>query len=340
MTKYFKLITILLTVMSCNSIPKKSVITSDKGLDSAKNWFKAWELVSRDIFKLKENTPTRYVFFDDIFVYTTSPLTGKGGAIINGPQLFDEKQIWYKKPHNGTMILPDGSERKVEITCFTMPLNEKDVKAFFIMPLLSFWEKEKIDDHGIGLEKLTTGVFTHEFCHSQQLGSFDVFGAYFEAYQKQFGVENFGDDMLQDFYAKDEKITAIYKNELTAFVNSANVGENLRKSATKDALNIFEKKHKSIFEKDKKELKMIDDIWLTMEGVGQYAMFEYFRNPKGANLSEETALKAVKTNSWSQEEGFAMFYLLSKYEKTELWANDFFGAKMKTIIEVLKNKAN
>lgn len=340
MIKHFKFIPILLLVISCNNNSKKGVITTDKGLDCAKNWFSAWELVSRDIFKIKEKSPTRYVFFDSVFVYTTSPLTGKGGIIIEGPQLFDEKQIWYKKPHNGKLILPDSTEENVQIMCYASPTKEKEIKAFFIMPLLSFWEKEKIDDHGIGLDKLTTGVFTHEFCHSQQLGSFDIFGEYFEAYQKKFGAENIGDDMMQDFYEKNAKISSIYKNELTAFVKSAHVEENMRKSATKEALNIFENKHTTIVEQDKKDLKMIDDIWLTMEGVGQYAMYEYFINPKGANLSEEKAIKAVKTNSWSQEEGFAMFYLLSKYEKSELWANDFFGSKIKTITEVLKTKSN
>ena len=338
--KYLKFGVVLLTIISCNNNLKRNIVATDKSLNCAKNWFKAWELVSRDVFQLKENSPTFYVFFDSVFVYTTSPLTGKGGQIINGPLLFDEKQIWYKKPHNGTLILPDGKQAKVQITCFASPTKDKEIKAFFIMPLLSFWEKEKIDDHGIGLDKLTTGVFTHEFCHSQQLGSFDIFGEYFEAYQKKFGAENFGDDMMQDFYEKDVKINPIYKNELVAFVKSANVAENKRKLATKEALIIFENKHKAIIEKDKKDLKMIDDIWLTMEGVGQYAMFEYFINPRGANLTEEKAIKAVKTNSWSQEEGFAMFYLLSKYEKSNLWANDFFGSKMKTIIEVLKVKAN
>ena len=161
--KYIKFTITLLTIISCNNA-QKNILTTDKGLDCTKDWFKAWELVNRDVFKLKENSQTRYVFFDSVFVYTTSPLTGKGGKIINGPQLFNEKQIWYKKPHNGTLILPDSTETKVQIICYASSTKEKEIKAYFIMPLLSFWEKEKIGDHGIGLEKLTTGVFTHEFC--------------------------------------------------------------------------------------------------------------------------------------------------------------------------------
>ena len=328
----------LLTALSCNQT--KNSKTIDSTLECTYNWFKAWELISKDVFQLKKNEPTRFVFFDSLFVYTTSPITGQGGNIIEGPQLFEEKQVWYKKPHNGTLLLPDSSNVKVQMMIFASSTKEKEVKTFFVMPLLSFWEQEKINDHGIGLDNLTAGVFTHEFSHTQQLGSFDKFGVYFEAYMKKYGTDNFGDDMMQDIYEKDSTITSLYKNELAAFTAAAEVDENKINEATKDALKKFEEKHKIILNRDKKDLKIIDDIWLTIEGIGQYAMYEYLINPKGGNFSKEKAYKAIKTKSWSQEEGFAMFYLLAKYKSPELWASNFFGSNMKTITEVLKNQAN
>jgi hypothetical protein len=329
---------LLFLFAACKNNTTKQSVKSEEALNCADKWFKAWEVVSKDVFQLHENIPTRFVFFDTVFVYTTSSLTGQGGNIIEGPQLFGEKQVWYKKEHKGMILLPDSSTRSVQMMIYAGPSKETEVKVYFVMPLLSFWEHEKTDGHGIGLENLTAGVFTHEFCHTQQLGSFDKFGEHFEVYQKKNGSENFGDDMIQDFYEKDKSISLLYNNELYAFKKAADTNEKTIKKETINALKLFEIKHAEILQKDKKDLKIIDDIWLTMEGVGQYAMYAWFTNPKGGNLPQDISLKAVKTKSWSQEEGFTMFYLLSKYEKPETWAKYFFGSDMRTITEILRNK--
>lgn len=333
-----KIIKYLIALVILNSCNNKDVPKIDEALNCTENWFNAWKLVSKDVFKLEEQSPVRYVFFDSLYVYTTSPLTGKGGKEINGPQLFDENQTWFKKEHKGLIILPDSSEIKVQMMIYASPIKEEKVKAYFVMPLLSFWVQQKVDGHGIGLEKLTAGVFTHEFSHTTQLESFDKFGQYFETYQKKFGAENFGDDMMQNMYEKDTLIKSTYLKEIKLFENASNSNESEKIKNTEIALTSFYDKHKLLLNRDKKDLKTIDDIWLTMEGVGQYAMYEYFINPKGANLSKSNALKAMKTRWWSQEEGFAMFQLLAKYKKPQIWAKDFFSADMKTIIEVLEQE--
>lgn len=335
-----KILIVLFLITACNNNQTKNSDATDKALECTFNWFKAWELISKDVFQLKGNEQTWFVFFDTAFVYTTSPITGQGGDIIDGPQLFGEKQVWYKKPHKGALLLPDSSQKKIQMMTYASNTKDKEVKAFFVMPLLSFWENEKIDDRGIGLDKFTTGVFTHEFAHTQQLGSLDKFGKYFEAYIKKHGTDNFGDDMMQNIYEKDSIIISLYNKELAAFTIAGIIEENKRKTATHDALKIFEDKHKLILNRDQRDLKIIDDIWLTMEGIGQYAMYEYLINPKGGNFSKDKAYNAVKTKYWSQEEGFAMFYLLAKYKSPELWTSYFFGSNMKTITEVLKNQAN
>ncbi len=328
----------IITVLLINGCQTKKQHTIEEPLNCTKTWFKVWELVSKDVFQLNDVSTTRFVFFDSINVYTTSPLTGKDGEVIEGPQLFDQKQIWYKKAHNGSIMLPDSAIRDVQMMIYASPTKEKEVKAFFVMPLLSFWIKEKVGDHGIGLEKLTAGVFAHEFSHTLQLGSFDKFGEYFEAYQKKHGVENFGDDMMQNMYEKDEKITSLYNNEFDLFTKAGIAEKNEMMALTKKALENFHLKHELLLKRDKKDLKTLDDIWLTMEGVGQFAMYEYLINPKGGNLPADKAFKAMKTRWWSQEEGFAMFYLLSKYKKSNVWAKYFFNSEMKTIIEVLQNE--
>lgn len=333
------LIYILLFIITISGCKNKSTTKSDKALDCTREWFNAWKLVSEEVFQLKEQSPIRFVFFDSTYVYTTSPLTGKGGEIIDGPQLFNEKQVWYKKAHKGSLLLPDSSRTDVKFMIFTSQANEKAIKAFFVMPLLSFWVKENENGHGISLEKFTAGVFAHEFSHSQQLGSFRKFDKYIETYLNKYGDENFGDEMIQEMFSKDTIIQRLYNKELEAFKKAGTItNETERKAQVNVALDVFDSKHKFISDKEKKDLKMMDDIWLTMEGLGQYAMYSYLINPKGANLSLDKSFETLETKSWVQNEGFALFYLLSKYEKPEFWAKDFFGSDMKTIIAVLKNK--
>jgi hypothetical protein len=331
-----KIIFSLLLVFGLNAAGNNKRENIEPALECTKRWFNAWELVSKEVFKLKVTAATRFVFFDSVFVYTTSPLTGQGGKIITGPQLLNHKQVWYKKAHNGNLILPDSANIPVRMMIYASPTIEKKVKAFFIMPLLSFWEMQKVDAHGIGLEKLTAGVFAHEFCHTQQLASFDKFGVYFEAYQKKFGVENFGDDMMQNMYENDSVITDLYKKELEIYTTAPILNTTDYCKAIASAQQQFNKKHQAIFNKDTKQLKRLDDIWLTMEGIGQYAMYAYFTHVKGAGLAEDKAFIALKTRWWSQEQGFAMFYLLSKMKNPQTWAKYFFGANMKTIMEMLK----
>ena len=100
--KLLKLLILLLFFIGCKSNETKKI---NEALNCTQNWFKAWELVSNEVFKLEKKSPARFVFFDSTYVYTTSPLTGQGGKEIVGPQLFDEKQVWYKKEHKGFLVL-------------------------------------------------------------------------------------------------------------------------------------------------------------------------------------------------------------------------------------------
>jgi|GEM_PF-4234487 len=336
MLKFTKSLFLIILFAGCKNKDKNT----DVALNSTKEWFKAWKLVSEDVFQLKNQSETRFVFFDKTYVYTTSPITGNDGEKIEGPDFLGKKQVWFKKEHKGILILPDSTKAKVDMMIYASPTKEKGVKTFFIMPLLSFWKERHINSNGIELEKLTAGIFVHEFSHATQLETFEKFNEYFETYQKKFGDEAFGDNMMQTIFEKNQEILSLYKTELYFFQKSEQSNDSHRKKMTKIALRCFYNKHEKILIKYKKDLKKLDDIWLTMEGLGQYAMYEYLINSKGGNMSKKKAFEAMKTKSWSQEEGFALFYLLSKYKKPEIWAKDFFNPDMPTIIEVLQKEVN
>ena len=304
-------------------------------------WFNAWELVSKETYGLNTLKPIDFVFFDEKYIYTTSQFVGKKGDIIKGPKnLLDKKFTWYKIAYKDSISLPDGQKRKAEIMCFTIPIyNNKESNAYFVMPLINYWKLKNPGDHKIGYEKLTTAVFIHEFCHSQQLenGQNGMEEKAFEQYFTAHPNEVYMDDIMQDIYSKDIDYEKIFKKELDLFTNAfESKSKNDMISNSKMALNIMRERQKFILDRDKRDLSEIDNYWLTLEGVAQFSSFMWLINPKGGNLTIENALKAGKTNSWSQEEGFAIAYLYSKLSEPKKWANNMFRSKTIDLIELLK----
>jgi hypothetical protein len=336
-----KKILIILLFIS-NSIFGQFTKGENSGFEySTAKWFKAWELISKESYQLDSIKPTEFLFFDEKFIYTTSNISGKDGELIKGPKLFEKKLIWRKKAHNGKFILPDGQERKVGIMAFTYALKEQTAKAFFVMPILNYWIAKKVDDHCIGLEKLTTGVFVHEFCHSQQFengyngmedGAFDK---YFSAHEN----EVFMDDIMQDIYKKDTVYAKEFQNELNLFIAAYKAKTIYEmKIMAKQAIQALEKRQQRILTDDKRDLAEIDNYWLTIEGVAQYSSLMWLVNPKGGKMKIEDALKAEKTASWSQEEGLAIVYLFSKFSPSKNWSKKMFRSKTVNIIELLKKE--
>jgi hypothetical protein len=313
----------------------------DTGLTSAATWFQAWELVAHETYHVNAATPVELVLFDEKYVYTTSEVTGEGGEIVEGPKLFDKPFVWFKKAHNGQLVMPDSTKSEVKIMSYTKPLFTKlDTTAFFVTPLPSYWKIKDIGDHGIGYDSLSLIVFLHEFTHAQQIikshdGMDNIINGYLSKHPKD--AELFSDDMMQDFYEKDAAYAKSFKIETDLFYAAcAETDKTKQKALALNAISVLEKRQKGILEKDKKDLAEIDNYWLTLEGLGQYSTYAWLIHPKGGNMSHEKALPVLKTRFWSQEEGFPICYLLAKYGGTETWWNSFFCRNPVSSIALLK----
>jgi hypothetical protein len=334
---------IILILISSNSFCQNSKSNNEHFNKCIKKWFLAWELVSKDVYKINTLKPTDFVLFDDTYIYTTSIISGKDGTIIKGPNLMGQKYTWRKKTHNGKITLPTGVVQDVNLMCFTgSDEKDKNSKTFFVMPLINFWIQKKIDDHKIGYDNLVTAVFVHEFSHSQQIdntmnGMEDTFGAYFTAHTE----DQFSDDLIQDIYKKDTLYTKEFDKELELFFKAADSkSKSKRIELGKQAIKMLDDRQNKMLTKDK-NLSKIDNYWLTVEGTGQYSFFAWLIHSNGGNLPIDEALKASRTSSWSQEEGLAVFYLYSKFYPAENWGQKMFRSK-KTVnmIELLKNELN
>lgn len=303
--------------------------------DTAINkWFSAWKLVSKDIYKMDKVKPVDFVFFDDTYVYSTSNITIETGIAIKSRNLINLKLNWKKKLHYGLLTLPDKSEVPISLMSFAAEIPANSNKSFFVMPLPSFWIKSGVTSKELGAENLITGVFIHEFSHSQQMQNF---GNKISGFEKanDFGLE-FNDDIVQNLFDKDSIYLKSYKNEIDLLYGSIQ-NNILDKKYLKEGLTIMKQRQEKYFIGEYTNLNQIDNFFLTMEGLGQYSMYLWLTNPKGGNIKKEIAIKGVRRGGkwWSQDEGFALFLILDKLNNPKNWAKNMFGDKTENIVELI-----
>ena len=333
--RFFLIVTII--ICSNNLFGQTEINKFDSSLNEVQKWFTAWDLVYKDVYALKKMKPVDFVLFDETYVYTTSKITGKDGLNIVGPSLSKMPLIWTKKIHNGKITLPDSTDVEVKVMSFASQL--ENGSPYFVMPLTSYWQKNKVDDHGIGLETLVTCVFLHEFGHTQQMQSLNDVGTVMNAYSKAHPDDNLNDDLLQFYYKNDSIYLKDYKIETDLFRQAAltkDKDECVR--LTKTALQMLKTRQKKCLENDRRNIAKMDNFFLTLEGIGQYTAFSWLIHPKGGNLTREKALLGIKTKWWSQEQGFDTILLLSKFMKPKKIAKYMFGKVLTTSIDLLEKK--
>lgn len=305
--------------------------------NATNNWFSAWKLVSKNIYKVKKAKPVDFVFFDDKYVYTTSDIsTSSEATMVKGGNLLNLKFTWIKALHNNILTLPDSAVVDVGLMSFVATISDKSDKAYFTMPLPSFWKQSGVTSKELGLANLITGVFIHEFSHAQQMQNF---GKKMTEYEQQTNFEQaFTDDIVQHLFAKDSSYVESYHKEVALLYSSLN-NNGLDKQKLSTGLALLKQQHKEFFKGEFASLHQIDNFFLTMEGLGQYSMYLWLTNARGANLNKELAIEGVRRGGkwWSQDEGFALFLILDKLAKPKKWAKDMFGTKTEDVTELIDN---
>lgn len=314
-------------------------ISDDKFANEAGKWFSAWELISKDVYAVNKLEPVEFVFFDDRYVYSTSNVTVPEGEIVNGPRLLKKSFIWKKSPHNGSITLPDKRAVPIGLMSFASELPGIKNNSFFVMPLPDFWRKASVKRVELGLDNLITGVFLHEFSHSQQMRNF---GKQISEFEKNNRFEtDVSDNIVQDLFGKDSAYIDLYAKEVRAFYDAANEkNKAARDSLIKNGINLLRKRHSVFFTEKYENLKQIDECFLTMEGVGQFTMYKWLTHKRGANLPTEIAVKGVRRGGkqWSQDEGLTLFLILENFSKPKNWAGKMFGTETHSVIDLIEQE--
>ena len=241
---------------------------------------------------------------------------------------------WSGQPHEGKIRLLSGNP--IDVGVWAMQDQDKETgRQFFVMSLPSIWIASKLASPG---DPGLVAVFLHEFSHARQG---DVLKPLFDAAHARYTVpEYFNDDSLQKRFEKDPAYVAVFAKEASLLYQAAAEpdGAKARKLAAQ-ALALMESRQKRWFTGDDEMWKPFDDLYLTMEGFGQWNAYAWLSDPDGGGMTTEAARERMRGGRrwWSQEEGLALYLVIDRFVPD--WARQSFASPPKLGIDLLREVA-
>jgi hypothetical protein len=224
----------------------------------------------------------------------------------------DNRIVWQATPHTDTVLLPDGKNVPFGVISFASPAEGKTPAGFFAMSLPSVWRAKGIQS-GLGLERLMDGVLLHEMTHTRQ---FYFVNPRMDKLTAQYKLsDDIGDDSLQDAYRNNPAYVADYEAERDLLYASALAPtDDEAKKLARQALAKMRARRAKWFVGDAEKWKPIDEIFLTMEGLGQWTAYAWFTDKQGPALDPLRVLPEVrrKRNFWTQDEGLALILVVDR----------------------------
>lgn len=303
---------------------RKNATSASPEMSWLQPWMSAWELLVVHTFHISPGTAPTMVFFDDQYDYRSGKNYASTRTKLKGPRFFGRPLSWSRGRHNGQLVLPDSSTVPVGLMSFAAPL--KDGSGFFVMAAPAYWKRAGLSSAELTQDQLITGVFLHEFSHSRQFAGFGRIIDSLEHSGISFPVD-LSDDLVQDIFEKDTLYSNLFKDEVAAWYRAAFAHEmDSCRLYAKQALAMLKARQERWFTADSSWLKTVDDVFLSMEGLGQFAAVSWLVHPSGGRLPLARAVDGFrrKRNHWSQEEGLALMLVLNRLGKVH-WARDFFS---------------
>ncbi|MEO8275314.1 MAG: hypothetical protein ABI639_03800 [Thermoanaerobaculia bacterium] len=269
-------------------------------------WFAAWSLASEQLLKLPDAPPPQILLFDSPCAYTTSGISAGTAPSVDGPALRGVPMAWHVLPHGDSLLLPNGSSAPVALMSFASSTPQDG--PFFVMALPSYWAEAGHSDPSD-----FTAVFLHEFSHTRQiegmgpaLGPIDASWPF---------PEELDDDAVQTHFKDDPEYVTAYLAErdlLYRAADAATVDE--ARALAAEALKMMRTRHARWFVGDKAVFTKVDDIFLALEGVGQWTAYAWLAQPDGGSLDRPAAIaKMLGTRRWwSQDEGLALLLAVDR----------------------------
>lgn len=283
----------------------------------------AWRLSSREITHIRAMGDLRAGFFDaNCMLVSPNALTSADARGVT----------WTATAHGGSITMPGGGEAPVGVTSFA---SEHEGAAYFMMSTPSVWRAGGVDNTGIGLETMMVAVLLHEGSHVVQVAGYG--GRIGALAERNKLPESFGDDSMQHEFENNADFSASVARETDLFFQAAAASDNATAlGLARQARDLMSARAARWFVGDKAYYLEAEDLWLTFEGSGQWAGYQWLINPRGAAQPANVAMPhfARRSRWWSQNQGLAIALTLDRLGATG-WSRVAFGDGTQTLLQML-----
>ncbi len=295
---------------------------SDQDMARIEQSMAAWHFTSRHITKIGAVDDLDAIFFDEhCTLASTDAMTGLGA---NGA-------TYAARPHGELVTLPDGRDIPVGPTSFT---HSQGDRTFFVMSLPSVWRATGVDPGVFGLEALMTAVLLHEGSHVVQSPTYGQRVSLLS--QRHDLPEDFNDDSIQHRFRDNQEFSASVDREIELFfAAAASPSDEEGRNLARHARELMRSRRARWFAGDDAHLSEIEDLWLSLEGSGQWAGFSYLIHRNGGAVPMPDAISgfALRGGWWTQSEGLALALTLDRLGYD--WRGQAFGGGAKTLTDML-----
>lgn len=286
----------------------------------------AWQRLDRQRLRIANPVNPAIALFDEKCVYRLTP--DRWGDFSAGGRRFRSSAT----RHSGQVTLPDGTTVPATRLAFASPTS--DGGMFFIMALPSLWRANAAEQRDPRL--LSMVVFMHEFTHTQQA---DGMGARVDRLLAQGLPEDATDDIVQERFADRPGYREAWEAERDALYAAAQApNASQTRVHLRDGLDRMLARQAQWFTGEDALYAEADDVFLTMEGTGNWSAWAWLTDPQGGAMSSPDAIAFIRGRSshWSQDEGFALLLAIDRL--TPDWPTQAFGTRPMTA-EEMANRA-
>jgi hypothetical protein len=281
-----------------------SCVLSAQDGDWTRQALEGWGRVNESRLQIAPVTLPTLVLFDQACTHVFRPAADSvaPGTFRAAGHAFEVAS----SSHSGQIAIPGGDAFPVGLTSFAAPGAEG--RMFFVMSLPSLWRAKAVASN---TDMLATVVFVHEFTHTQSAS----LGARVDALIARGLPAEADDDVIQTRFGDRPGFKAAYEAERDLLFRAATASnlEDSRKDAAA-ALRSIERRRRTYFAGADAIFAEAEAIFLTMEGIAQWAAYAWLIDPSGGSMAPAEALPFLRRGGkrWSQDEGLALLLVLDR----------------------------
>lgn len=226
--------------------------------------------------------------------------------------------------HTGSVRLPDGSDWPARENTAHASFYRGTEATFFVIATPDAWRRDPSLASDPMVEEFFLGVTIHELTHTRHLPLL-IARLRAVAARNRLAKLSLDDDVIQNTFGGNADARAAFEAERDVFFEAAaSSSREPRRALIRKGLELSRARRARYFTGENRYYQELEDIFLSMEGAGQWASYVFARRSR----SPADAVAFVRDNKkyWSQEEGLALFLLLDlevpRWQATIFSAND------------------